>query len=684
MMPLIAEMGYTAIQTSPIQPLKESTTDSTDTVGGCWWVYYQPVGFTITDGSGNALGTRADLISMIEKAHEYDIQVIVDVVANHLGNKYGNDLADKVTLTDPQYWHTLATNISDYSNRYQVTHYCMAGLPDLNTGNAYVQQLALGFLKDCIDAGVDGFRFDAAKHIETPDDDASSASDFWPTVVGGAEQYAQNTYDKDIYVYGEILDSLSGAAISDYTEYMAVTDNSWGNALRENMGSGIAALKPGYDKATAAAQLVLWAESHDTYATDDAGQSSADESVAVINRTWALVAARADAMGLYLARPGSNSQRLGVASVTGWANDEVKAVNLFHNAFAGQSEVVSNAGSIAYVERGNSGVVLVNAKGGSTAVSITAYAMADGEYVDQITGNVFTVKNGKISGTIGSTGIAVVYNAEAEGPSITTQPSDVSLYVGQTVNFAVAAEGEGLTYQWYIQRANETAFTPWNGKTAPSASFMANAGHNGLQVYCVVTDANGNSVTSETVTLTVKANPFSDVVTGHVFYDAIMWAVDTGITSGTTATTFSPEKDCTRGQVVLFLYRYMGKPGHNVTENPFTDVSATGTATFYDAVMWAYENGITTGGADGTFNLYGTVTRGQFVTFLWRMKGCPEPEITENPFGDVEDSSAFYKAILWAYENGITTGKTETTFAPNEGCTRGQVMTMLHRALNAE
>ena len=267
------------------------------------------------------------------------------------------------------------------------------------------------------------------------------------------------------------------------------------------------------------------------------------------------------------------------------------------------------------------------------------------------------------------------------GPEITTQPSDVTVYVGQNVSFSVAAEGEGLTYQWYIMRPTVTEFTAWNGKTEASASFLAGTNHDGLQVYCVVTDANGSTATSETVTLTAKANPFEDVVTGHVFYDAIMWAVDTGITTGTTATTFSPEAVCTRGQVVLFLYRYVGKPGHNVTENPFTDISAENDATFYDAVMWAYENGITTGGADGTFNLYGTVTRGQFVTFLWRMKGCPEPKITENPFGDVEDSSAFCKAILWAYEQGITTGKTETTFAPNEGCTRGQVMTMLHRAL---
>ena len=422
-METIADMGFTAIQTSPVQPIKESTISST--VGGSWWVYYQPVDFVIADQDNNALGTKAQLESMIETAHSYGIKVIVDVVANHLANQTGNDLSDQIpeNLTAPAYWHSITTNISDYTDRYQLTQQCMGGLPDLNTHNLQLQAMVLQFLTDCIDLGVDGFRFDAAKHIETPEDQLPYRSSFWPNVISNAEKYAMEKQGKDVYMYGEVLDSQSGIPVSAYTKYMAITDNSWGNTLRENIGNGTAAMAPGYDKPADAASLIIWAESHDTYATDQTALSSADESQAVINRTWALVAARKDAMGLYFARPESNSQLLGVGSVTGWANAEVKAVNLFHAAFRGQDESISNSGDISYVERGTSGAVLVNVKGTGGQISVPAKAMAAGTYTDQLTGNLFTVENGMITGTVGETGIAVVYNPPKTYTVTVTDPA---------------------------------------------------------------------------------------------------------------------------------------------------------------------------------------------------------------------------------------------------------------------
>lgn len=411
-MQLIAGQGFTAIQTSPIQQPKESTKNKPF---GNWWVLYQPMGFHIDNTGNSALGTKAEFVSMCNTAHKYGIKVIVDVVANHLGNAKGNDLSSAIIddiKSDPSCWHDYSKNISDYSKRYDVTQYCISGLPDLNTASDKVQKYVLSFLKECIDAGADGFRFDTAKHIETPDDTAyGCASDFWPTVINGAKSYAKSTRGIDLYCYGEILDSPGGSlSISSYTKYMSVTDNSWGDTLRSNVSKGNASgYSYMYHKDASAGQLVVWAESHDTYGNNDG--ASHNTSVQVINKTWALAASRKDAMGLYLARPGSMSSTLGSASITGWSYDEVRAVNNFHNAFIGQSEYLANENGIAYCERGTSGVVLVNCSGTSASVNVTAHNIKDGTYVDQITGSTFTVSGGKIKGTIGSTGVAVVYGS---------------------------------------------------------------------------------------------------------------------------------------------------------------------------------------------------------------------------------------------------------------------------------
>ena len=410
----IADLGYTAIQTSPIQQAKQKTAGfPVDD----WWVYYQPMGFHIDNTGNSALGTKAEFQSMCETAHEYGIKVIVDVVANHLGdngsNKKSPAIVDDIE-NDSSCWHDISKTINNYHNRYDITQYCLDGLPDLNTGSKKVQNYVLNFLKECIDAGADGFRFDAVKHIETPDD-PYCASDFWPTVVNGAKQYAKSKRGIDLYCYGELLyhpDDSNSQPDSIYTKYMSVTDNSWSNNVRNSVvcGKNAGAFSYGYHKGATASQLVLWAESHDNFV----GDGSRNISVQEINKTWALVAARADAMSLYLARPESfYPQKLGVASVTGWSYSEVGAVNKFHNAFIGQSEYVANQNGIAYVERGNSGVILVNCKGNGCSVDVTANIMKDGTYKDQITGNTFTVSGGKIKGNIGSTGIAVVYNVNS-------------------------------------------------------------------------------------------------------------------------------------------------------------------------------------------------------------------------------------------------------------------------------
>ncbi len=411
-METIATLGYTSIQTSPIQQAKQKTLDFPT---ADWWVYYQPMGFHIDNSGDSALGTKADFESMCATAHKYGIKVIVDVVANHMGNteEGKNGLASTIIeelREDPDCWHDITKNTSNWGSRYEVTQYCMTGLPDLNTSNEKVQQFVLDFLKECIDAGADGFRFDAAKHIETPDD-GDLASDFWPTVINGATDYAKSSRDIDLYCYGEMLDSPGGSiGVDSYTKYMSITDNTWcAAALTAVTGGNAGAYSATYHRPTDASQLVLWAESHDNYA-DMSTRKVSDGDIA---KTWALVASRKDAMGLYLARPANFSQLLGHGTDTAWASPEVAAINYFHNRFVDQNEYVSKQGDLVCVERGTSGVMLVNCKGGEAEVSVNANLMADGTYTDRITGNVFTVANGKITGNIGSSGIAVVYECEA-------------------------------------------------------------------------------------------------------------------------------------------------------------------------------------------------------------------------------------------------------------------------------
>ena len=175
-------------------------------------------------------------------------------------------------------------------------------------------------------------------------------------------------------------------------------------------------------------------------------------------------------------------------------------------------------------------------------------------------------------------------------------------------------------------------------------------------------------------------NPFVDVQEDAYYYDAVLWAYDYGVTQGKDATHFLPKEDCTRAQFVTFLWRSMGSPEPRLTVNPFKDVSED--AYYYKAVLWAVENGVTTGKTLTTFQPSGICTRAQVVTFLWRYYGRPLPASWDNPFNDLTNKDAFYyAAVLWAVEEGITTGKTATTFQPSASCTRSQNVTFLYRAL---
>ena len=184
-------------------------------------------------------------------------------------------------------------------------------------------------------------------------------------------------------------------------------------------------------------------------------------------------------------------------------------------------------------------------------------------------------------------------------------------------------------------------------------------------------------------TCSVTVTIFSDVAVDSWYYDPVSWAVKQGITNGYgSASTFCPELTCTRGQVVTFLWRANGSPEPTSLNNPFDDVA--GNAYYYKAVLWAVENGITAGyGSDNIFNPDGACNRAQVATFLWRASGKPAVNDRTNPFVDVKEGEYYYDAVLWAVENGVTNGYGgNTTFAPDVNCSRGQIVTFLYRAMN--
>ena len=173
---------------------------------------------------------------------------------------------------------------------------------------------------------------------------------------------------------------------------------------------------------------------------------------------------------------------------------------------------------------------------------------------------------------------------------------------------------------------------------------------------------------------------FVDVKPTDYFYNPVKWAVTKNITKGTSAVTFSPDKTCTRAEIVTFLWRDAGSPMPTISRNPFSDVSYSMGADFYNAILWASQNGITAGTSTTTFSPNKTCTRAEIVTFLWRYAKKPVG-YGSNSFTDVNknDHAPYYDAILWAVSKGITNGSTTTTFAPNGTCTRAQAVTFLYR-----
>ena len=187
--------------------------------------------------------------------------------------------------------------------------------------------------------------------------------------------------------------------------------------------------------------------------------------------------------------------------------------------------------------------------------------------------------------------------------------------------------------------------------------------------------------TIEVVFMKANGNPqtgvFVDVADGSYYEEAVDWAVENGITTGTGNNYFTPDGICTRAQAVTFLWRVAGSPTPKTEAMPFEDV--LNGSYYYEAVLWAVENGITVGTSATTFSPELTCSRAHIVTFLWRAANSPSAK-TANPFTDVAADAYYIDAVLWAVKLKITVGTTLSTFSPDEGCTRAQIVTFLYRA----
>ena len=409
-MAAIKEAGYTSVQTSPINAVVVGNGGDKKFTNQ-WYYHYQPTAYTI----GNyQLGTEAEFIEMNRVAEQYGIKIIVDAVLNHTTSEYSKVSSEIKSINN---WTHGADRISNWNSREEVTQKSLLGLWELNTQNPEVQQYLLKFLKNAVSDGADGFRYDAAKHIELPGEYPNQyGSNFWNVILNNGSEFQ----------YGEVLqDNISRDA--DYANLMSITASQYGHSIREilrnrnanagNLGNYRAGVDP--------SKLVLWVESHDTYANGntDSESESAWMSDEDLKLGWAMITARAKGTPLFFSRPVGGGKgvrfpeqtKIGDAGSNLYKDPTIVAVNKFHNAMVGQSEYIRNPNgdtNVAMIERGTQGAVIANLSDSEKSLN-TETKLANGTYKDQISGKIYTVSNGRLSGSIARRSVLVLTKGES-------------------------------------------------------------------------------------------------------------------------------------------------------------------------------------------------------------------------------------------------------------------------------
>ncbi len=453
----IAKAGFGSVQLSPMQ--------GNCNAGAEWYYAYMPYDFVL---KGSGVGSKAQLTSLCNAAHQRGIKVIVDVVANHV---------NKATGYHDTWWDSNGrvrwNGGINYSDRYSITHGQLGDYGDVNSEDSQVQARAKAYVEELKACGVDGIRWDAAKHIGLP----SEGCNFWSTV----------TSVPGMWHYGEILDSPGGNAdnvIKEYTKYMSVTDNGYCDGVRNAVKGGGA--PSGYAGWAASAiadnKVVYWAESHDDYSNE--WQATTHISQAVIDRTWAIVACRNGASSLYLSRPAATNKdaiKMGVKGSTHFTSAEIAAINKLRNTAVGHADYFSSGNGVVSVTRKDVGAAIIKGNGQAGNVSVAnggGYCPA-GTYIDQVSGSTFTVTATTISGNVGSTGIAVlIKDGSAPDPGPTPGPDpDPSGTVTIQGDYNLAYSGSHTNvYYW-------GATNPVTWDAAPAMESATGSDGNTYKVY---------------------------------------------------------------------------------------------------------------------------------------------------------------------------------------------------------
>jgi len=547
-LPYIAEAGFNTIQTSPIGDaifqFPNYGGGAAQPRIGTWWMLYQPRSFNI----GNMLGTEAEFRALTAAAAEYGIGIIVDAVPNHTTGWW--DMIDE-PLRRPELFHATPgdgsiwdRNISNWGDRAESRRARLLGLMTFNTGSREFQELYMEFLGEIIDAGATGFRYDAMVHIELPFpyDAPGIASDFWPVIQRFVDQRVMAN-GRSPFQYGEILHRWH----ADYLRAlpgMGVTACGYGYHLRNNVLQGRLgnwAVTDFFVAGGTPDRFVTWVESHDHYGNAGTSRNLTEEQIRV---GWAIMTARYGTTPLFLVRPGSgfvNDGQMFSRNADGsyrnnWGHSDfyrdptIVEVNWFANYFINQPEhTSSHFDQVALIERGparaTTGVVIVNAGLQTREVNFPVQ-MVDGEYMNQITGDIFTVRHGRITGpALSAREIAVIHR---------TTPRDMTPRVFATPGSSTFLDAAGMTVTLGAHHTTAQSFTVSgsNGILIPETTFI-----HGQEItigYCArpgdvfiltVTGTNGTDVDTQSFVYT-KGDPHAEIrieLAHHAWNQVRIW-----------------------------------------------------------------------------------------------------------------------------------------------------------------